>query len=185
MSETVKQLEKEFYDLCQKLREARQSAEHVPVDDYTFVGPHETQTKLADLFDDRNELILIHNMGKSCPYCTLWADGLNGVYDHLSSRAAVVMVSPDDPETQRAFAGSRKWAFPMVQDAEGEFSAAMGFKDGDHYGPGVSAFAKKDGKVYRTGSSWFGPGDQFCATWHLFDLLPNGPNGWEPKYSYE
>ena len=26
--------------------------------------------------------------------------------------------------------------------------------------------------------------DEFCATWRLFDLLPEGPDGWRPKKSY-
>jgi len=29
-----------------------------------------------------------------------------------------------------------------------------------------------------------GPGDDFCSVWHLFNLLPEGPDGWEPQYKY-
>jgi predicted dithiol-disulfide oxidoreductase (DUF899 family) len=50
----------------------------------------------------------------------------------------------------------------------------------------VSAFHRNDdGTVVRTGKAIFGPGDDFCALWHLLDLLPGGPKGWEPKYKYE
>ena len=27
-------------------------------------------------------------------------------------------------------------------------------------------------------------GDDFCAVWHMFDLLKDGWAGWEPQYSY-
>jgi hypothetical protein len=30
----------------------------------------------------------------------------------------------------------------------------------------------------------FGPGDAFCPTWHVLDLLADGAAGWEPKYKY-
>ena len=36
----------------------------------------------------------------------------------------------------------------------------------------------------RPSDTWFGPDDDFCNVWHLFDLLPEGSNGWAPKYEY-
>jgi hypothetical protein len=30
----------------------------------------------------------------------------------------------------------------------------------------------------------FGPGDDFCTLWHLFDLIPEGSGDWQPKYKY-
>jgi hypothetical protein len=35
------------------------------------------------------------------------------------------------------------------------------------------------------GRAEFGPGDDFCAVWHFFDLLPEGVDGWEPRFAYE
>ena len=41
--------------------------------------------------------------------------------------------------------------------------------------PGVSAFSKDgDGRIFRVGRAEFGPGDNFCAIWHFFELLPRG-----------
>jgi predicted dithiol-disulfide oxidoreductase (DUF899 family) len=60
--------------------------------------------QLSDLFGEHEDLIVIHNMGVSCPYCTLWADGFNGLIRHLEDRAAFVMVSPDPPDIQKEFA---------------------------------------------------------------------------------
>jgi predicted dithiol-disulfide oxidoreductase (DUF899 family) len=51
--------------------------------------------------------------------------------------------------------------------------------------PGVSAFHKDEaGRIFRTGYTYFGPGDDFCAVWPMLDLLEDGPNGWEPKFAY-
>ena len=29
-----------------------------------------------------------------------------------------------------------------------------------------------------------GPGDDFCITYHLFDMIPEGVTAWSPKYAY-
>ena len=103
----------------------------------------------------------IHNMGKGCPYCTLWADGFNGVAKHLE-------------------------AFNMASAHGTSFAKDLGFqaKDGS-YRPGVSVFRKqKNGMIVRVSKAQFGPGDDFCSVWHLFDLLPRGRTGWEPKFTY-
>jgi hypothetical protein len=28
----------------------------------------------------------------------------------------------------------------------------------------------------------FEPGDDFCALWHVFDLIPEGADGWRPMF---
>jgi predicted dithiol-disulfide oxidoreductase (DUF899 family) len=97
-----------------------------------------------------------------------------------------VLTSPDSPEVQRAFAVSRGWNFPAYSTEGTNFIEAMGFTDANgEVMPGVSAFKKKpDGRMTRTGRAEFGPGDEFCAVWHLFELLAEGVNGWEPKFAY-
>ena len=53
------------------------------------------------------------------------------------------------------------------------------------YQPGVSVFRKKaDGRIVRVAKDLFGPGDLYCGVWHLFDLLPDGPAGWDPLFEY-
>jgi predicted dithiol-disulfide oxidoreductase (DUF899 family) len=125
-------------------------------------------------------------MGQKCVYCTLWADGLNGLARHLEGRAAFVVSSPDDPATQGAFAASRGWTFRMVSVKGSSFARDMGFEpEAGKYWPGVSAFHKsEDGTITRTGSASFGPGDEFCAVWPLLELLKDGADGWKPKYRY-
>jgi hypothetical protein len=35
-----------------------------------------------------------------------------------------------------------------------------------------------------TSDTSFSPGDDFCNVWHLFDLIPEGASGWQPKLGY-
>jgi predicted dithiol-disulfide oxidoreductase (DUF899 family) len=159
------------------------------VEDYKLYGPGNKSVKLSQLFGDKEDLIVIHNMGTGCSYCTMWADGFNGLVPHLEDRAALVLVSPDAPKVQAAFARQRNWKFKMYSSEGSAFAKDMGFsieKNGENHAlPGVSTFHKTStGKILRIAKAWFGPGDAFCSVWHFFDLLARGANGWEPKYKY-
>lgn len=152
-----------------------------PISNYTFqTGSGEVS--LADLFGDRETLLIIHNMGPSCPYCTLWADGLNGSVRALESASAFVVVNHESPDAQRSFADSRGWKFRMASAARNSFSQDMGFKQEDGLWPGVSAFKRDlDGNIVRTGRAFFGPGDDFCPTWPMLELLGMGDDDWAPE----
>jgi predicted dithiol-disulfide oxidoreductase (DUF899 family) len=114
----------------------------------------------------------------------LWADGFNGVYDHLRNRAAFVVSSPDEPARQREFAASRHWKFPMVSHRGTTFAVDMGYRGDNGFAPGVSVFRREGGKLLRVADTGFSPGDDFCNVWHFFDLIPEGKAGWQPKFSY-
>jgi predicted dithiol-disulfide oxidoreductase (DUF899 family) len=182
----IEELEKEIYEKKKQLTELRQQAPMQEVDDYLLKAQDGSEVALSSLFGLHNELVLIHNMGKGCAYCTLWADGFNGVVPHLENRAGFVVVSPDDPQIQKQFSESRGWKFRMLSGKGSSFSKDMGFQTSDgHNLPGVSTFHKSnDGKLYRVAHTEFGPGDDFCSIWHLFDLLPGGSDKWQPKFKY-
>src|SRR5215510_2423909 len=167
-------------DLRRKMRAAQAAVEPEEVKDYVFQRAEGGPVRLSELFGTRSDLFVIHNMGKGCPSCTLWADGFNGVYDHLRNRAAFVVSSPDPPEQQRAFAASRNWKFPMVSHAGTTFADDMGYRGDRGWLPGVSVFRRQNGKILRVSDASFSPGDDFCAVWHLFDLIPEGCGGWQP-----
>ncbi|MBI4275410.1 MAG: DUF899 family protein [Rhizobiales bacterium] len=169
--------------LRKKMREVQAETEPQEVKDYEFSGSA-GKIRLSDLFGTHDTLLIIHNMGTGCPYCTLWADGFNGVVDHLQNRAAFVVASPDTPEQQRKFAASRGWKFPMVSHHGTSFADDMGYSRDGHAMPGVSVFKRKGGKIARVSDTSFSPGDDFCTVWHLFDLIPEGAAGWQPKYKY-
>jgi predicted dithiol-disulfide oxidoreductase (DUF899 family) len=54
----------------------------IEVRNYTFTTI-DGETSLLDMFGGKDRLLLIHNMGQGCRYCTLWADGFNGFLPHL------------------------------------------------------------------------------------------------------
>jgi predicted dithiol-disulfide oxidoreductase (DUF899 family) len=175
---------RQIADLRRKMREVQAAAAPEEIADYTFATPQGSVT-LAALFDDKADLIVIHNMGASCAYCTLWADGFNGIYEHLASRAAFVVSTPDRPDAQQKFAASRGWRFPMVSHTESPFAVDMGYRAADGgWLPGITTFRKEAGRVLRVADASCRPHDDFCTLWHLFDLLTDGPAGWKPKSRY-
>ncbi|MCI4664506.1 MAG: DUF899 domain-containing protein [Neomegalonema sp.] len=170
--------------LREDMRKIQAQIEPQEVRDYEF-DTQDGRKKLSDLFGDKTDLIVVHNMGAGCMYCTLWADGFNGVYEHLADRAQFVVTSPDAPSAQAKVAESRNWRFPMASTLDAEFARDMGyFQEGFGATPGVSAFQLKDGKIYRVSDTPFGPGDDFAGVWHLFALFPEGADGWQPQRSY-
>lgn len=181
----IDKLEYQIQELKRRVAALRRARPREKAASYEFLNWENRTVPLLELFDGRDELILVHNMGKSCSYCTMWADGFIGLEPHLSDRAAFVVTSPDTPEEQREFAAARGWKFRMYS-ADERFIDEMGFLDPDEgLMPGVSVFVREGDEVFRVSRAEFGPGDEFCAVWHFFDLLPEGANGWEPRYAYE
>ncbi len=171
-------------ELRGQMRAVQASAKPEPVEDYTFAAARGT-VRLSGLFGGQSDLFVIHNMGASCPYCTLWADGYNGIYHHLANRAAFVVSSPDAPTAQQKFARARGWRFPMISHRGTTFAEDMGYgsaKDG--WRPGISVFRRGRGRIVRVSDAGFCPGDDFCGLWHTLDLLPEGPGAWQPKFKY-
>jgi len=177
--------------LQEKLKQARTELQQAmaeeaqgEVRDYAFStlkGP----AALSSLFAGKRDLLMIHNMGTHCSSCTMWADGFNGLYPHVSARASFVVSSPNSPAEQSEFAASRGWVFPMVSTQGTRFAADMGFENAKGQAmPGVSALQKQDGRIVRVSAAGFDTGDEYCSVWRLFDLLPEGVDGWRPKKSY-
>jgi predicted dithiol-disulfide oxidoreductase (DUF899 family) len=180
----LEELKKEFESLREEINKVRRAAEPQEMKDYAFTRSTGAPASWKDLFGGRDDLVVIHNMGRGCSYCTLWADGFNGVYDHLANRAAFVVATPDQPEAQTEFAGSRDWRFPMITYRGTTLAEDTGYGGDGGFSPGVSVFQRKNGKVVRVSDTAFGPGDLYCGVWHLFDLMPRGADGWKPKFNY-
>lgn len=182
----IDKLQKEIIEKKKKLTELKKSLPEQKVKNYQFLTPDQQKVSLLDLFQDKEELIVIHNMGKSCPYCTMWADGFNGVYEHLIQKAAFVLSSPDSPEVIKEFATSRGWKFPIVSTRKTSFKQDLGFEKDGTYVPGVSTFRKdREGNIYHHAKARFGPWDDYNIVWDLFDLLPSGSEDFVPKTNYK
>ncbi len=193
---TTQDLQAEYVEAWANLQEAKQRMVEVSrrigperVQDYELQG-REGSVRLSEMFGDKEDLILIHNMGSECPYCTMWADEFQGVLRHLQDRAAFVLVSPNSVDVQQVLRRKRGWTFEMYSAEGTSFIRDMGFEsDGVSYNsnamPGVSTFRKNaDGSIDRVARDFFGPGDLYCGAWHLFDLLADGAGGWEAKLEY-
>ena len=176
--------------LQKEMRELQGAVEPQEVADYELAG-WDGPVRLSELFGDKRDLIVILNMGIGCTSCTMWADGFNGVYDHLASRAAFVVATPNTTQVQKKFAAGRGWRFPMVSHVGTSFAEDLGYRrwgeGADAYGgwwPGVSVFRRDGDKVLRVSDTEIGPMDGFCLVYPLFELVPGSDPDWEPKYNY-
>lgn len=185
----IEEAEKHLRAQLQTLASLRKQSPRAEVQDYVLKWAGTAKpVRLSELFGKKDELILVHNMGASCPGCTAWADGFNALHPHVADRAAFVLSSPDRPEDQAKVKEARRWTLPMVSSHDSSFTSDMGFTGPDvGYGvfrPGVSAFRRVDGKILRTAKAPFGPGDLYNPVPHLLDLLEGGSEGWFPKLKY-
>jgi predicted dithiol-disulfide oxidoreductase (DUF899 family) len=181
----LKQLHETLDATRKRMHELKRALALGEVEDYALTGAGGDTVQLSSLFGDKQDLIVIQNMGTSCPYCTLWADGFNGVLAHMEDRAAVVLCSPDAPEVQRAFAAGRGWRFRMVSSRGTRFKHNLGFAgEGDVVMPGVSTFRRDGDRITNVSNDFFGPGDDYCSVWHLFAQLQEGVAGWGPRLRY-
>lgn len=148
------------------------------VQDYVLKDTAGNDVKLSEMFGDKEYFIAIHNMGKSCSYCTLWADGFSGVSYFIEKKAAFALTSPDAPEVQKEFADSRGWKMKTYSTAGSTFTKDMGYEmENKSYWPGTSVFHKDtNGKITRVAKDFFGPGDLYASPFHLFDLIPGNVN---------
>ena len=133
----IQATELQIFELNQKLVELRKANPAVEVPNYTF-RTQAGDTTLLELFGDLHRLLAIHNMGQGCRYCTLWADGFNGFLPHLESVMSVVLVSKDDPDTQRRFANARSWRFRLASHGGGNYIKDQTCSEGSDNVPGES-----------------------------------------------
>lgn len=184
MQKDIAALSEEIFKKKLELHQLRREMGAMPVENYRFQNLDGQWVTLDSLFNENGDLIVVHNMGKSCAYCTLWADGFIGFAPHLLSQTAFVLVTPDPPEVAREFAKSRGWNFPIVCDIDEEFSKAVGFLIPEKgWWPGASGFKLRDGKITRVAFDYFGPFDDYCSPFHLFELLEGGRKDWCPDLS--
>lgn len=181
--EEIQQLEKQIFELKQQLAGLHRDNPSSEVPNYEF-SVQGGKTSLSELFETKDKLLLIHNMGQGCRYCTLWADGFNGFLPHLEDALSVVLVSKDAPDLQRQFANSRGWRFRLASHGGGDYIKEQTAMDGAENYPGAVLYEKRDGRVYRKNSAVFGPGDNFCSAWDLLSLAGLDASTWTPQYQY-
>ena len=179
----IAEIESEIFELTVKLGKLRKAAAPMPVPDYqleTLSG----EKSLSGLFGGKRHLLAIHNMGQGCRYCTLWADGINGLLQHLEAALSVVLLSPDPPQIQRNFANSRGWRFRLASHGGGKYIKEQTVTEGQNNIPGAVVYERSENEILRRNSVHFGPGDLFCPVWHLLPLAGMDAMNWTPQFRY-
>ena len=182
-TDEIAALEGEIFELTMKLHALRKANGATEVPNYSFETQN-GQTTLLDLFGDRDTLMLIHNMGQGCRWCTVWADGFNGFLPHLESALSVVLVSKDAPDVQRRFANSRGWRFRLASHGGGSYIQEQSAQAGVNNMPGVVVYERAGETIRRKNSAVFGPGDLYCSLWHLLALAGLGEPEFTPQFNY-
>ena len=179
----IRVIEQKIYTLMERLAKLQQSNRGNEVINYSF-STIEGEINLLDLFGEKDKLLLIHNMGQGCRYCTLWADGFNGFLPHLESTISVVLVSKDTPQLQRKFANSRGWRFRLASHGGGEYIQEQSVMKDSNDMPGAVVYERDGDKIYRKNDCVFGPGDIYCSMWSLLGLAGLNETSWTPQFSY-
>jgi predicted dithiol-disulfide oxidoreductase (DUF899 family) len=183
MSDEITDIEKQLFELTAKLNQLRKTNAGIEIKNYTF-STLDGEATLLDLFGENDRLLVIHNMGQGCRYCTLWADGFNGFLPHLESAMSVVLVSKDSPDVQRTFANSRDWRFRLASHGGGEYIQEQTVMEGEGNVPGAVVYERDGKSITRKNASVFGPGDLYCSFWNLLGMAGLSESEWTPQYKY-
>ena len=183
LEDTVK-VEERINSLIKHLGDLRAKSKPLEVKNYKF-NTTNGETTLSKLFENNSKLLVIHNMGKDCNYCTLWADGLNGILPHIQNAMGVVLVSTNTPKEQAIFAKTRKWNFKMASHKDLPYTKEQTTLGKWSDMPGATVYEKIDGKIYLKNKCFFDPGDIYCSMWSLLGLAGIEEQDWKPKSQYE
>jgi predicted dithiol-disulfide oxidoreductase (DUF899 family) len=189
--------EKEMTRALDRLSAARRALPWVKVDKaYVFDGPDGPKT-LADLFDGKSQLIVYHFMfgpdwEAGCKSCTFWADNLDRTVVHLNARDTnLVLISRGPYERLAAYKQRMGWTLDWVSSLGNSFNQdyAVSFAPDEidekryNFGtlapeseemPGISVFAREEGAIYHTYSTYARGIDIVNGTYNLLDLVPKG-----------
>jgi len=192
--------EKEFSRQRDALSKQRRELPWEKVEkNYVFDGPN-GKVSLADLFENRSQLIVYHfmfgpNWSEGCPSCSYLGDHFDGPASHLNARdVSFAVISRAPLEQLQAFQKRMGWKFRWVSSNSSDFNFDyhVSFKPEDRVdgkvpynyamtnfpseeGPGASAFFKDAaGNIFHTYST-FGRGlDIFIGAYNFLDVAPKG-----------
>jgi predicted dithiol-disulfide oxidoreductase (DUF899 family) len=192
--------EKEFTRLRDQLSQQRRELPWEPVDkQYVFDGPSGKET-LAQLFENRSQLVVYHFMfdpdwEAGCKHCSWWADNFERNVIHLNHRdVSMVAISHAPLHKLDAFRKRMGWTFKWLSAANTDFNYDyhVSFRPEQvakaeiyqNYRPknssmtevaGISVFYKDpDGAVFHTYSCYERGLDMMNAGYHFLDLVPKG-----------
>jgi predicted dithiol-disulfide oxidoreductase (DUF899 family) len=203
--------EKEFTRLRDELSRQRRSLPWVRVDQpYVFDGPNGKET-LAQLFQDRSQLVVYHFMfspdwTEGCKHCSFWADHFDATGVHLNHRdVTLVAISRAPLAVIEPFRKRMGWRFKWLSSHGTDFnfdyrvsftteqlergSAVYNYVQGSPGMPdreGLSVFYKDpSGAVFHTYSTYARGIDMLNATYQFLDLVPKGRDEDALEFSQE
>lgn len=167
--------------------------------EYSFQGPGGTRS-MADLFEGRSQLAVYHFMfgpgwEEGCPSCSFWADGYNGIGEHLGARDTTLIAVASAPLPELAAYQERMgWTFPWYSSADSSFNSDMGvsfttaeiadatarYNHGTQApmgeeSAGISIFNRtEDGRTFLSYQTFSRGLDMLNPAYHLLDLTPKG-----------
>jgi predicted dithiol-disulfide oxidoreductase (DUF899 family) len=159
------------------------------------------KVRLADLFSGPDRALIVYHLmyGKKqtspCPMCTMWIDGFNGIVDHVTQNADLVVVAAADLPALRAHARNRGWDhLRLLSASSNTFKYDLDSEDEDgSQDSTVSVFTRdRNGTVrhFYTGHPWMSAEvrergiDLLTPTWNLLDLTPRGRGEWYASLDY-
>src|SRR5213079_1113972 len=137
--------------------------------EYIFDGPDGKET-LADLFEDRSQLIVYHftfapGWEEGCKSCSYLADHFDGANWHLPHRDVTFVVSSRAPLSElEAYKKRMGWRFKWLSSYENDFNF-------DYH---VSATEDENGDVFHTYSTYGRGLDILVGAYNFLDLVPKG-----------
>lgn len=192
--------EKDFTRLRDELSRQRRALPWVKVDkQYVFDGPSGEET-LADLFEQRSQLIVYHFMfppdwDEGCPHCSFWADSFNGSSVHLNHRDTTFVAISRAPLAKiEPFKQRMGWNFKWLSSFQSEYNfdfhvsftpeemqSGTAFYNYEHTNPdvtdreGISVFYQDErGAIFHTYSCFARGIDMMNVTYQYLDLTPKG-----------
>jgi len=192
--------EKQLTRQSDALAAERRNLPWVKVDkEYVFDTPR-GKKRLADLFENRSQLIVYHFMfgpewEEGCPSCSILGDHIDGSVMHLANRDVTLLAVSRAPLAKiEAFKKRMGWRFKWVSSYGNEFNRDyhVSFtkeevaKQEMYYnfkkqffpseeGPGVSVFYKnEDGEVFHTYSTYGRGAEPLMGVYNYLDLTPRG-----------
>jgi predicted dithiol-disulfide oxidoreductase (DUF899 family) len=193
------QTEKAFTHQRDALNRARRELPWVSVDkSYVFDGPNGKST-LADLFENKSQLIVYHFMfmpewDEACPICSFWADNFNPLPIHLTHRDVTMIAVSRAPLAKiepfkKRMGWSFKWVSSFGNDFNYDYHVSFRPEEIERGGAtynyekmtqemdreGVSVFYKDaGGAIFHTYSAFARGIDMLNTVYHYLDLVPKG-----------
>ena len=190
--------EKAFTHARDELSAARRALPWEKVEQNYLFEDERGSVGLADLFRGKSQLVVYHFMfgpdwEAGCKSCTFWADNFERNAIHLNARdASLVLVSRAPIDKLLAYRKRMGWTLEWVSSLNNSFNRdfAVSFPDereraGNNYNfgtihfdgeeaPGLSVFAKDNGAVFHTYSTYARGLDMLNSGYQLLDLTPKG-----------